>query len=146
MRDSVGYDSIIELLRTSNCLWRASTRFFRRFGISNAQFNILHELGDNQKGVSQRDLSDVLVVDRSNITQLIDQMEKKKWLERTDDPHDRRIYRIRLTPQGIKLWKSILPHYKVEVAKLTSNSTKADLNKFHKILNQIRQAAENFEK
>ena len=111
MKNEVGYECVIQTLRTANVLWRESRRFFRPFNLTEAQFNVLHLLGQKPKGMSQRELSDLLVVDRSNVTLLLDRMTKRGWLKRHDVPGDRRVYRVSLTPSGQTLWKRILPNY-----------------------------------
>ena len=111
IKDQMGYECVIQTLRTANVLWRASRRFFRPFNLTEAQFNVLHLLGQRPKGMSQRELSDLLVVDRSNVTLLLDRMSKHGWIKRHNVPGDRRVYRVSLTPSGQAVWKQILPNY-----------------------------------
>lgn len=95
---------IVQAVRTSNALLRASRRVFKPFGITEVQFNVLNVLEEQPDGVSQRELSDILVVDRSNVTGLIDRMEKAGWVQRLAVPGDRRAYRVKLTGSGRRLW------------------------------------------
>jgi MarR family 2-MHQ and catechol resistance regulon transcriptional repressor len=115
MQRKVAFDLIYQTVRTANTLLRESRRLFRPFGLSEAQFNVLNVLSENEQGLSQRELSDILVVDRSNVTGLLDRMEKSGWVRRHDVPNDRRSYRIRLTAPGRKLWASIYPTYEKAV-------------------------------
>ena len=80
---------VVNTVSASNALLRASRKVFRPFGISEAQFNVLQVLQDNDDQLSQRELSDILIVDRSNITGLIDRMEKAEWVKRQSVPGDR---------------------------------------------------------
>ena len=100
-------DCVIQTLRTATILWRESRRFFHQFGLTEAQFNVLNLLGPAPEGMSQRELSDLLVVDRSNITLLLDRMAERGWIARHDVPKDRRRYQVRLTREGGALWKKI---------------------------------------
>lgn len=107
----MAHECVVQTLRAANALWRASRRLFRPFGLSDAHFNVLNVLGLHAQGMSQRELSDVFVVDRSNMTLLLDQMEKRAWVQRRDEPGDRRAYRVRLTRTGRALWQKVLPSY-----------------------------------
>jgi len=54
-------------------------------------------------GISQQDLADKLLVGRSNLSMLLPQLEKRGLLIRRNDPQDRRVLRLELTPEGTKL-------------------------------------------
>ena len=105
------YAALIQLLRTSEALWNASRVFFERWDLSPSQFNILNLLRDHDDGLSQIELSRELITHRSNVTGLIDRLEKRGLVERRDSAADRRAYRIQLTKAGRSLLAEILPHY-----------------------------------
>jgi len=102
---------VVQILRTADVLLRESREVFRAHGISPAQFNVLNVLADHPEGLSQREISDILVVDRSNVTGLIDRMSAAGWVRREAVPGDRRAWRVRLTPAGRALWKEAFPDY-----------------------------------
>ncbi|MBI3416420.1 MAG: MarR family transcriptional regulator [Verrucomicrobia bacterium] len=105
------YGALIQLLRTSEALWNASRVFFERWDLSPSQFNILNVLRDHDDGLSQIELSRELITHRSNVTGLIDRLEKRGLVQRRDSAVDRRVYRIQLTKAGQNLLAEILPHY-----------------------------------
>lgn len=105
------YAALIQLLRTSEALWNASRVFFERWELSPSQFNILNLLRDNDDGLSQIELSRELITHRSNVTGLIDRLEKRGLVQRRDSDADRRVYRVQLTKAGWNLLVEILPHY-----------------------------------
>ena len=122
-----GYELIGAVVGTANVFQRESQRLFRPHGISAAQFNVLNLLGATPEGQSQRELSDALVVDRSNITGLLDRMEEAGWVKRMPVPGDRRAHRVVLTVAGRKLWDEILPRYLEVVAQVTAGLKKAEM-------------------
>ncbi|PZS10299.1 MAG: MarR family transcriptional regulator [Acidimicrobiales bacterium] len=61
-----------------------------------AALNCLHE----QYGRSQRDVAELLGVDRTTMVALIDQLETKGWVERHPHPADRRKNTVGLTEKG----------------------------------------------
>ncbi len=118
---------VVQTLRTHNALLRASRRLFRPHGLSDAQFNVLHVLQDAGDALTQSELSDILVVDRSNVTGLVDRMEQAGWVRRAPVPHDRRAYRILLTPAGRKLWRTVHPLYAAAAERLVAPLSARDL-------------------
>lgn len=113
MKAELADDLVVQVLRTANTMVRASRRIFRPHGLSEAQFNVLNVLAAPARagGVTQREISDILVVDRSNVTGLLDRMEAAGWVKREPVPDDRRAWRVRLTPTGRRLWEKCEPAY-----------------------------------
>ncbi len=144
MKSEAGYDLVIQVLSAANVMVKESHRLFRPHGISEAQFNVLNVLGPAPAGVSQRELSDVLVVDRSNITGLLDRMEQAGWVKRTDHPKDRRVYLVTLTERGRKLWQTVLPEYMAAVREVTSVVPEAELKRALETLRRLEQSARNW--
>lgn len=105
------YQALLQLLRTSETLWNASRVFFARWDLSPSQFNILNLLSDQSQGMTQIELSRQLIMHRSNVTGLVDRLEKRGLIQRKDSPDDRRAYRVVLTANGRKLIQQILPDY-----------------------------------
>lgn len=105
------YAALIQLLRTADTLWNASRTLFVRWHLSPSQFNILNLLCDPATGRTQSELSRYLVMHRSNVTGLVDRLEKRGLVARRDDPTDRRAYCVELTPAGRKLMREVLPLY-----------------------------------
>jgi DNA-binding MarR family transcriptional regulator len=112
-------DLVAAVMATADVFLRESQRLFRPHGLTAAQYNVLNILAASPEGISQRELGDRLVVDRSNVTGLLDRLEKSGWVRRTDDPVDRRVYRVVLTPAGRTLWGKITPLYLDVVEQIT---------------------------
>lgn len=111
MQAELSYELTREVMATADTFLRESQRLFRPHGLTAAQYNVLSVLAAAADGLSQRELGDILVVDRSNITGLLDRLEKAGLVKRTDHPSDRRIYRVSLTSAGRKLWAKVQPRY-----------------------------------
>ena len=108
------YEALLQLLRAANAIWDTSRVFFERWELSPSQFNILNLLRTTPHGLSQTEVSKQLLTHRSNVTGLIDRLERRRLVRRTNADEDRRAYRVILTARGAKLLKSILPHYHEE--------------------------------
>lgn len=105
------YRALIQLLRTAEDLWNASRIFFEKWDLSPSQFNVLNLLHARPEGLSQSDLSRLLIMHRSNATGLIDRLTRRGLVQRTDDAQDRRAYKVILTAAGNALLDRIYPHY-----------------------------------
>ena len=116
---------------------------FRPQGLTAAQFNVLNLLAapEAEGGLSQRELADMLVVDRSNVTGLIDRMEKAGWVRRADDPEDRRVYRVQLTASGRKLWQKVAPAYADVVRQVTDRLGERQMRDAVALLATLREDA-----
>jgi DNA-binding MarR family transcriptional regulator len=95
---------IIENL--TKCQKVASPSEWQKIGLSHSQvgmlFMILHHKNANVKQISEH-----LGVTKSAITQLLDPIVTKGFIERQTDPHDRRIVRFNLTDKGKAALKQV---------------------------------------
>lgn len=60
-------------------------------------------------GVNQQELANLLHKDKASLTYLIDNLSKRKLVQRFEDPTDRRNKIITLLPEGSRLERVILP-------------------------------------
>ena len=102
-------------------------------------------LEDAAGQLSQRELSDILVVDRSNVTGLIDRMEKAGWVKRQSVPEDRRAYRIRLTPAGRRLWHKVIPVYQAATREVVGVLSDTQVRTVSRALGTLETSATRFE-
>ena len=102
----------MQLLRTADILWEASRIFFARWNLSPSQFNVLNLLDGYPEGLSQTQLGRDLLTHRSNITGLVDRLEKRRLVRRKEMAGDRRAYRVILSAAGAGLLQEILPEYR----------------------------------
>ena len=132
---------MLNIYYTASCIKKRADEFFRRFGLSDVQFNVLmllaHQKG-SAVGLTQAQLSNMMLVNRANVTALIDRMEKTNLVIRTADPADRRSNIIELTTKGKKLLDKVEPLYLKEIKKTTVlNPT--EQKKLIKLLEKIRK-------
>lgn len=129
------------VMATADALLRESHRLFRPYGLTGAQYNVINILADRPQGMSQRELGDLLVVDRSNVTGLLDRLEKAGWVQRTDHPEDRRIHQVLLTAEGRRLWDQVHPQYLAAVEQVTSGVSAKRMRECTELLRGLEAAA-----
>jgi DNA-binding MarR family transcriptional regulator len=137
------YRALLQLLRTADTVWNASHAFFEKWDISPSQFNVLNLLRLTPKGMSQTELGRELIMHRSNVTGLVDRLEKRGFVERKEVAADRRAYRVVLTAAGTELLHAVLPHY-YEQATRVWNSLSA--KRAEELIADLQHAAENTER
>jgi len=135
-----GYRALMELLRTADTLWNASRVFFDRWELSPSQFNVLNLLHYNPAGLSQADLSRQLITHRSNLTGLVDRLEKRGLVARREVAADRRAYSVVLTVAGTRLLREILPRYYEEATRVWD---RLPARRAAELIADLRKVAEN---
>ena len=75
-------------------------------GLTRAQLIVLARL-EVQPDVSQNELAAFAEVTATTIARLIDRLEELGFVERSHDPADRRVWRLRLTPAAASLMDEI---------------------------------------
>src|SRR5271168_3165024 len=105
-----------------------------RHGLTELQIRALRYLyrsGPTPIGV----LADYLANDPSTLTTFVDRLEQRGYLERRNDPHDRRVKRIALTDSGERTVEELRDHL-AKVAPL-AKLTMAQLRQLRTLLIEI---------
>jgi DNA-binding MarR family transcriptional regulator len=135
------YEALLRLLRTANVIWDTSRLFFEQWQLSPSQFNVLNLLHANPEGLSQTELGRQLLTHRSNVTGLVDRLEKRGLVERRAAPQDRRVYRVLLTSAGEKLLQTLLPHFHSEAEHLWDGVSNQGISELLGALDHVTQNA-----
>ncbi len=133
--------ALLNIYYTASCLKKRADEFFRPFGLTDVQFNLMMLLqyqSSLDEGLSQAQLSDMMLVNRANITSLIDRMEKVSLVVRTAAPEDRRYNIIKLTSRGRKLLARVEPLYANEVKKIMVPLRESEQKKLIAMLEKTR--------
>jgi MarR family 2-MHQ and catechol resistance regulon transcriptional repressor len=137
---SVNHEALLSLVRTSALMQKLSDRFFSQFGLTDVQFNILMILKERgSAGLSQQELSEHLIVTKSNVVGLIDRLERNGYVKRMSHPSDRRFNQIVLTPKGSKLELKIEESYFTEVDKMMNALSTPQKRAVIQAMEKIRQ-------
>ncbi|MDB6020385.1 MAG: transcriptional regulator, MarR family [Pedosphaera sp.] len=107
--DAPGRRRLPSLLR--RCWFNLNQTFRRRIahtGVTPDQFTVMRTLLEgNSKGMTQRELTDLMSSDPNTIAALLERMEKNGLVERRQHERDRRAYRINLKPLGRKKYDEV---------------------------------------
>jgi len=138
--DNLAHEALINVWWTGIFLKKEAKRFFRHELNSDAQFNILMILKYADGPLTQNDLSQRLLVDKSNITGLVDRMENMALIRRNAVAGDRRRYHITLTEPGRRLLADLERNYEQKVGEIMTGLTEAECRQLIRLTTKIRQA------
>jgi len=123
---------------TERSLTRRLQRYFRDagFSITVEQWRVLFYLWI-EDGQSQKELSNRVSRDKTSISRLINGLEKKDLVIRTNSQKDKRNNQIFLTSKGKSFKKKLMHFAQKTVNQAQKNITQEDIILCKKVLNKI---------
>jgi MarR family transcriptional regulator, transcriptional regulator for hemolysin len=106
--------------------------------LSGPKFAALSRMVETNKPISLHELAAKLSCVRSNITQLIDRLEKQGLVRRLDDPCDRRGVLAEVTSLGRDCYEKGLKATDRVHQKIAKKLSKKDRKELQRILDEIR--------
>ncbi len=102
------------------------------------QFELLMILREKE-GLSQTEMAMLTSKDKTNITRILDILEKKQLIERRKNDYDRRTYNIFLTKKGKQHRSSLQQVLQRGNQRLAEGLTNEDINEFTRIIKIINK-------
>ena len=127
--------ALINIIYTANWLNSHQNTFFKPFGISPQQYNILKILKGAKEPLKVQTIKDRMIERAPNATRMMDKLCAKQFIERIPCPSDRRVVHIEITAKGIKLIDEIKRNYKED---LLENLTEKEAIQLSDLLDKIR--------
>ncbi len=123
---------------------RGWTRFAKSTGLSMPQFSILMQL--HHKGsCGMSEISDRFDITIAAASQLVDKLVQSGYLERAEDPSDRRAKTLRLTSKGAKLVEEGINERHRWMDDLAKNLPADEQKKISEALDLLTAAAQRLE-
>jgi len=135
-REIRALDSYIKLIRAGETVHTLVHQHLTDYRLSPSQFavlEVLYHMGPQ----CQRDLGKKLLKSGGNIVMIVDNLEKRDFVQRVRDNEDRRYMTVQLTEEGRKLIENIFPvHVKniVDVFTVLSYEEQEELDRLCKKL------------
>jgi len=137
--DSLEAEVFLNLLRTTEALATESGTLLRRFGLSRSQYNVLRILrGAGSPGLSGRDIVERMVTRDSDMTRLLDGLERKELVARDRSETDRRVVVATITPGGLDLLDEMDEPLDVLHRAQLEHLSKAKLRQLNTLLEEAR--------
>jgi DNA-binding MarR family transcriptional regulator len=103
--------AIINLVFTYHWLMNMHKDFFKPFGITTQQFNILRILrGQFPNGISGSEIKERMLDKNSDVSRLLDRLIAKKLIVKKQSASDKRAAAALITNKGLELLKAIDRH------------------------------------
>ncbi len=118
---NVHHKVAVNLLYTAAWLDDQNKNFFKEYGITNQQFNILRILrGQLPNKISGAEIKNRMLDKNSDVSRLLDRLILKKLVSKSQCPNDKRAADVLITEAGLDLLK-----------KIDSKMDETDLAVFH---------------
>lgn len=99
--------ALINIKYTANWISSRENDFFKPFGISPQQYNILRILRGAKDKIKVQIVKDRMIERAPNATRLMDKLCDKSLITRERCEHDRRVVYVKITALGLELLSSI---------------------------------------
>lgn len=99
--------ALINIMYTANWITSTQNTFFKPFGISPQQYNVLRILNGAKKPLKVQTIKERMIDRAPNTTRLMDKLCAKKLIERIPSEADRRVVHIIITETGKALITTI---------------------------------------
>jgi DNA-binding MarR family transcriptional regulator len=128
----------INLIFTHHWLMNQHKDFFKPFGITNQQYNILRILrGQYPNGISGAEIKNRMLDKNSDVSRLLDRLLIKKLIAKKQSTADKRATVVLITHKGLELLKSI-DHHTPEIDGIANALNEKEAIQLSNLLDKIR--------
>lgn len=127
--------ALINILYTANWITNIQNTFFKPFGISPQQYNILRILNGSNEPLKVQVVKERMVERSPNATRLMDKLYSKQLIDRIPCPEDRRVVHITITDKGKQLLNDISDNFNDDILK---NITENEATQLSDLLDKLR--------
>ena len=127
--------ALLNIIYTANWINSKQNTFFKPFGISPQQFNILRILRGAGEAIKVQTIKERMLERAPNATRLMDKLYDKGLINRLPCPDDRRVVHIEITDKGLKLLSLIDKSFKED---LLENLSTKEAKQLSDLLDKIR--------
>ena len=127
--------ALINILYTANWISNHQNSFFKPYGISPQQYNILRILRGSGEPMPVQTIKERMIDRAPNATRLMDKLCAKELIVRIPCATDRRVVHIEITKKGLALLEEIGEDKNIFLLK---NLTQAEAKQLNALLDKIR--------
>ena len=127
--------ALVNILYTASWITNIQNTFFKPFGISPQQYNILRILKGANEPLKVQIIKERMIDRSPNATRLMDKLCDKKLIDRIPCPRDRRVVHIEITDKGKQLLNDISHNFNDDILK---NITEHEAIQLSQLLDKLR--------
>ena len=129
----------LNLIFTSGWLVNKHKEFFKPYGITNQQYNVLRILrGQHPQSISTCVIKERMLDKNSDVSRIVDRLTRKGWVTKQTCPDDRRLVDVVISESGLQLLLDMDSMVEQMDEKLGSLSDK-DAALLNDLLDRIRE-------
>ena len=117
---------------------RVRARLRERFDTTLPRFDLMSALWRYPEGLKMNELSRHLMVTGSNVTGIVDPLEKDGLVERAAEPADRRAYRVRLTRAGRKAFAEMAQVHEEWIVEMLGGLSRREHAELYRLLGRMK--------
>lgn len=121
-----------------------SGRHIRSMGITPSQFDIIATLGVTDE-MSCGELGDRTLITKGTLTGVLDRLERKRLIQRTESKEDRRSIIVQLTPAGASLFNTLYSKHLDYLRPAFAGMDNDEIKEFTTRLEALRSTLQQYE-
>jgi len=118
---------------------RVRTNLQTQFGTTLPRFDLMAQLERAPQGLKMSELSQRMMVTGGNVTGVTDGLEKEGLVVREVDPADRRVFRVKLTPEGERQFRRMAAEHEQWVIDLFANLSLKQKKQLADLLGELKR-------
>lgn len=127
--------ALLNIIYTANWISSYQNEFFKTYGISPQQYNILRILKGANEPLNVQTIKDRMLERAPNATRLMDKLCAKNYIERCHSEHDRRVVKIAITENGKAFLEDIPNNFNKDLLK---NLSEEEAEQLSNLLDKMR--------
>ena len=143
--DEPEVEAILNILRTADLYDNRFGRFFREYGLTSSQYNVLRILCGEGKPMPSLEIASRMVKVVPAITGLIDRLEKQQLVVRHRCTEDRRVVYVELTDKAADLLTEMESPGQELHKQLIGHLTRKELKELSRLLAKARESLQTCE-
>lgn len=133
-------ETLLNLLRTADCLQRTFQRISREWGVTSTQYNVLRILrGSHPQGLTCSAIGVRMITAEPDITRLLARLKGLKLIRQHRDRDDRRVVWTQISDAGLELLHRMDPVIQLEPRNLLGHLSEQDLAELTRLLELARR-------
>lgn len=142
MSENLSLKSFVVLMKSSKSIQEQIKKDISEHGMKTSDFTVLEALYHKGRQTVKQ-ISDAVLINTGSITYVIDKLEAKYLLERSNCKEDRRVVYIQLTEQGKKVMDEIFPKHQKVIEEVFSGLTAEEKETLIDLLKRAGKKGEN---
>jgi DNA-binding MarR family transcriptional regulator len=136
---SLEQEALLNLLRTSDFLERATQRTIRGWGVTPTQYNVLRILrGAHPEGLTCSAIGSRMITAEPDITRLLARLKALKLIRQQHDRRDRRVVWTQISAAGLRLLAEMDPMVNQAPVDLLGHMSSSELTELIRLLELAR--------